>query len=358
MNFTLHVTADCDLACRYCYEKHTRARMDEETAIKAVDLMFSYGHKKNGFSFFGGEPLLCREIIEAAAKRAAELNAERRGTLVHRMTTNGTLLDESFLRIADEYDIRIALSHDGVLQDDQRIDRAGRGTAARLEPVIDRLLAHQPEAVAMMTVLPENAHRFAEAFVWLYDRGFCRINTAIDYRPDNRWDDASMEELDRQYALIADFCEAHYDGKRPLRYLNFESKIGSHLNGRPCIECNLGLRQPSIAPDGSIYPCNQFLDLPEFRMGDVTHGIDAEAQKRIYLASLREEASCRGCALEKRCRHHCACLNFSMTGDMHEVPPLQCVHEQSVIRNADRMAEKLYARRSPGFMKAYGEKSE
>lgn len=354
MNFTLHVTADCDLACRYCYEKHTHDRMDGDTAIKAADLMFSYGHKKNGFSFFGGEPLLCREIVEKAAVRAAALNEKLGGTLMHRMTTNGMLLDESFLRFADEHRILIALSHDGVLQDDQRIDRAGRGTAARLEPVIDRLLAHQPEAVAMLTLLPENVGRFAEAFRWLYERGFCRINTAIDYRPDNCWDDASMEELGRQYELIADFCDEHYDGERPLRYLNFESKITSHLNGRPCIECNLGMRQPSIAPDGSIYPCNQFLDIPEYRMGHVSSGVDAEAQKRIYLASLREEASCRGCALEKRCRHHCACLNFSMTGDMHEVPPVQCAHEQSVIRSADRLASKLYARRSPGFMRAYG----
>ena len=358
MNFTLHVTADCDLDCRYCYEKHTHDRMSVETAKKAVDLMLSFGHKINGFSFFGGEPLLCRELIAETVRYAARLSEGTEKLLRYRMTTNGTQLDEDFLSLADEHHIAIALSHDGVLQDIQRVDRAGRGTAARLEPKIDMLLAHQPDAIAMMTVLPENVSRFAEAFRWLYERGFTHINTAIDYRPGNHWDDASMEELDRQYALVADYCEAHYDGERPLRYLNFESKIASYLEGRPCIECRLGMKQPSIAPDGSIYPCNQFLNLAEYRMGDVTHGIDAAAQRRIYEASLKEEPSCRGCALEKRCRHHCACLNFSMTGDMHEVPPLQCVHEQSVIKNADRMAAKLYERRSPGFMKAYGKKSK
>ena len=56
MNFTLHLTADCNLDCRYCYEKHTREYMSTETALAACDLMFSVGHKQNGFSFFGGEP--------------------------------------------------------------------------------------------------------------------------------------------------------------------------------------------------------------------------------------------------------------------------------------------------------------
>ena len=64
MNFTLHVTGDCNLRCRYCYETHTRARMAEETAKKAVDLAFSYGHEKNGFSLFGGEPMLERTLVE------------------------------------------------------------------------------------------------------------------------------------------------------------------------------------------------------------------------------------------------------------------------------------------------------
>ena len=60
MNLTLHLTADCNLRCRYCYETHCRNRMTSTTARQAVDLVFSYGHRTNGFSLFGGEPLLER----------------------------------------------------------------------------------------------------------------------------------------------------------------------------------------------------------------------------------------------------------------------------------------------------------
>ena len=126
------------------------------------------------------------------------------------------------------------------------------------------------------------------------------------------------------------------------------------MNDRPCIECRLGIKQPSIAPDGIIYPCNQFLNVPEYRMGSVFTGIDSKAQKRIYKASLAPENTCVNCAIEKRCRHHCACLNYSITGDMHTVPAVQCVHEQSVIKNADLLGELLYKRNSPRFLRAYG----
>ena len=353
MNFTLHLTADCNFACEYCYEKHSPAGMDERTTLAACELLFSYGHKKNGFSFFGGEPLLKRDIIERVTEYCAERSAGFGGEMRYSMTTNGALLDEGFLRLANERGISIALSHDGPLQDEQRRDRGGSGTAERLEPVIDLLLSYQPDSTAMLTIARKNAGRLAEAAIWLHGRGFSKLNFAIDMRPETPWDDDDMRVLEEQYRLLAEYCAHCYDSARPLHCLNLESKIAAYLNDRPCMECRLGFKQPSVAPDGRIYPCNQFLNLPEYEMGSVFEGIDRAAQRRYYAASLKKEDSCTGCAIEKRCRHHCPCLNFSMTGDMHEVPPVQCASEQALIRAADSMAELLYKRKSPRFMRAY-----
>lgn len=354
MNLTLHLTADCNFNCRYCYEKHSPARMDEGTALAACELLFSYGHKRNGFSLFGGEPLLCRGVIERVTDYCAERSRQEGSVMSYKMTTNGSLLDESFMQLAREHGIEIALSHDGPLQDEARVFPNGAGSSALLDKKIDLLLSYQPEAVAMLTVESRNVKRLYEAVVWLYERGFSRVNSAIDLRPEAVWRDEEAEELANQYALLADFCAEHYDDERPLRYLNLESKAAAYLNGKPCIECRLGVKQPSVAPDGKIYPCNQFLNDERYLMGSVFSGIDVKAQERIFRASLEKEESCIGCALEDRCRHHCACLNHSMTGDMHTVPPLQCAHEKAVIFAADRMAAQLYKRNSPRFMRVYG----
>ncbi|MBQ1821013.1 MAG: radical SAM protein [Clostridia bacterium] len=353
MNFTLHLTADCNLACRYCYETHSRAHMTEETAKKAVDLAFSFGHSKNGFSLFGGEPMLERGVIECICRYASEKAKAAETAVRFKMTTNGMLLDESFLQFANAQNLEIALSHDGLLQDVQRVTRDGKPTMKRLEPIVDLLLEYQPNAVAMQTVMPSTVDRMAESVQWLYERGFSRINTAIDYRVDAGWDDASMAVLKTQYERIADLCDAHFDDVRPLHYLNFLSKIAAYLNDRPCLECKLGMRQPSVSWDGSIYPCNQFLNLPAYRMGDVNSGLNREKQREIYRASLDPEPDCEGCAIADRCRHHCACLNFSLTGQMHEVAPVQCEHERILIPVADGLAERLYTRKSARFLLNY-----
>lgn len=357
MNLTLHLTADCNLRCRYCYETHCKKHMTRDTALKAVDLVFSYDHKTNGFSLFGGEPLLERELAEAICLYACA-EAEKRNVQVRfKMTTNGTLLDEAFLRFASEHNLEIALSHDGLLQDRQRLTRDGKPTLERLEPVIDLLLKYQPDAVALQTVTPLTVDGMAESVQWLYNRGFSRINSVIDYRPDAGWDDCSLAVLKEQYEAVAELMESHFDESRPLLFLPFLTKISAYLNSRPCLECKLGVRQPSVAEDGSIYPCNQFLYLPEYRIGDVFTGIRQEKQLAVYRASLTPEPDCEGCAISDRCRHHCACLNFSLTGNMHLVAPVQCEHERILIPVADELASRLYNQKSSRFLQNYREDS-
>ncbi len=355
MNLTLHLTAACNLRCRYCYETHGKACMTWDTARQAVDLVFAYGHEANGFSLFGGEPLLERELAERVCSYAKG-EAARRGVSVRfKMTTNGTLLGEAFLKFAKAHDLEIALSHDGLLQDRQRLTRDGRPTREKLEPVVDLLLRYQPSAVALQTVTPETVDGMAESVEWLYKRGFTRINSVIDYRPDAGWDDESLAVLQEQYAAVAERMEAHFDEPRPLLYLPFLTKISAYLNDRPCLECKLGMRQPSVAEDGAIYPCNQFLYLPDYRMGHVSAGVDKEKQRTVYAASLSSEPDCEGCAIQDRCRHHCACLNFSLTGDMHRVAPVQCEHERILIPIADALAERLYEKKSARFLLNYRE---
>ena len=355
MNLTLHLTADCNLRCRYCYETHCREHMTWDTARQAVDLVFSYGHATNGLSLFGGEPLLERTLAEDIC-RYAKAEAQRRGVGVRfKMTTNGTLLDEAFLKFANAHDLGIALSHDGLLQDEQRLTRDGRPTRAKLEPAVDLLLKYQPNAAALMTVTPETVGGMARSVQWLYERGFSRINAAMDYRPNAGWDDGSLAVLKEQYEAVAELMEQRFDARRPLLFLPFLVKIAAYIQDRPCLECKLGMRQPSVAEDGSVYPCNQFLHLPDYCMGHVSTGIDKEKQQAIYAASLPPEPDCAGCAILDRCRHHCACLNFSLTGDMHKVAPVQCEHERILIPVADALAARLYEKRSVRFLLNYRE---
>ena len=96
MNLTLHLTDHCNMDCAYCTREKKHVRMSEEVLHAACRLAFSAG-THGGLCFFGGEPLLEQDLIYEALDTCAALSAETGKPTQYRMTTNGTLLTESFL---------------------------------------------------------------------------------------------------------------------------------------------------------------------------------------------------------------------------------------------------------------------
>ena len=126
MHLTLHLTDRCNLACRYCYQRHGGADMSFETAAAAIDRLATGNNP--GIVFFGGEPLLRKDLMLALVDRCEAREPNR---FHYKVTTNGTLLDESFLAEAGRRRLAVALSCDGVraAHDAFRVD-AARGSAS------------------------------------------------------------------------------------------------------------------------------------------------------------------------------------------------------------------------------------
>jgi uncharacterized protein len=135
-------------------------------------------------------------------------------------------------------------------------------------------------------------------------------------------------------------------------------KIASHIFPKQCQQerCELGLRQISVAPDGTLYPCTQFAANggdPAFAIGHATTGIDYAARDRIYALNVEEKPGCDTCAIRARCNHHCGCLNRQATGNIRTVSPVLCAHERIVLPIADALAARLFKRRSPMFLQKH-----
>ena len=81
----LTVASGCNLACRYCYcgvcrdELPNKGLMPEALALRAVDRLFAAADPKMGvrITFFGGEPLLNKPVIQRVVARCNELSAAR-----------------------------------------------------------------------------------------------------------------------------------------------------------------------------------------------------------------------------------------------------------------------------------------
>jgi len=331
--------------------------MPRETAFAAVNLAAG-GKKPCGLIFFGGEPLIENNLIYDIVEYSQKLKKETGQIFYYKITTNGVLLDEAFLKFSKSLNMMIGLSHDGLAQDDFRVMPDGSGTADILEEKIPMLLKYQPYAVAMCTVNPQTAHKLSASAEWLFDKGFRYIAISPNYDMSAGWDNKTLGVLESEYKKLAGLYIKWTKANRKFYLSCFEMKILSRLNGEKYCEdrCQLGKKQISVAPDGKLYPCVQFINDPEFEMGDVFSGVDSGKRKIIEQKGSAIPPECERCAVNKRCNHTCGCLNRQATGSIGEISPMQCAHERILLPIADMLAEKLYKERNSLFIhKHYNE---
>ena len=356
MHFTLHLTRVCNLRCSYCYSPPRSApAMTLETGRKTLQFGARVTEGSCGIVFFGGEPLLCKEAIRDLVAEARAMEVRGEGRFHFKLTTNGLLLDEEFLRFSLEEDVLIAMSLDGVSEAHDRYRRLPDGTGSfdRLLPKLRMLLEARPYASVLMVVNPDTVSLLTESVSFLLDEGCRYLIVSLNYA--GVWNEADLEELARQYEQLADlYIEWTRQGRK--FYLSpFEVKLSSHIQGEDvCKEhCELGIRQISVDPDGFLFPCVQFTAAgPDsgWCIGDVESGIDENKRKRLRDELQQDKEPCRECSLRSRCHNTCGCLNWQTTGSVAQVSPVLCRHEQMLIPMADRIGETLYREQNSLFL--------
>jgi len=334
--------------------------MSFETAQKVIDNAVSGGQKKTGVAFFGGEPLLHKDLIRDTVQYARKIsegidNPGADAKFYFKLTTNGLLLDEEFVAFCKKENIFTAISMDGTpaAHNAHRLDRGGGGTYERAERAAKLLLKYMPNSPVMMTVNPDTVYYYAESVEHLYSLGFAYILCGVNYSA--KWGTSDINEFRRQYKKLARFYYDNTMAEKKFYLSPFEMKIYSHVNNRTyCGErCELSKNQISIAPDGSVYPCVEFVGDEKYKIGDVWSGVDAETRQKLFLHVDADKAGCGKCAIRNRCNHYCACQNKRATGSVDEISPVLCRHEQTLLPIADALAERLYKKRSGQFIQKH-----
>jgi len=108
--------------------------MAPQAAYKLIDNVIEVKQKKTGFAFFGGEPLLHKDLIKNIVQYARKISQDTDTKFYFKITTNGLLLDEEFVKYCKAENIFIAISLDGIpkAHDAHRIDKNGIGTYEKI----------------------------------------------------------------------------------------------------------------------------------------------------------------------------------------------------------------------------------
>jgi len=325
--------------------------MTFDIAMKAIKLAVE-DDRPTGILFYGGEPLLEKELICQIVEETQKIKQETGHIFHYKMTTNGTLLDEDFLQMAKEVNLTIGMSHDGLSQDDNRLFYDGSGSFDLLEEKIRLLLKYQPYAVGLSVVDPSTVHRAAETVEFLHAKGFKYITVGMNYDRKAPWDSEKMLVLMDEYRKMARMYR-NWVGREEKVYLStFDMKILSHLKGEAYNEDRRAQskNQISVGPDGKLYPGSKYLDEPYFEIGDVFSGLDGARREEVYKLGEKPLDACKKCAISKRCNYVYDSIRLENSRVVTDISPVQCTHERLVTPIVDEVAEQLYKEGSALFL--------
>lgn len=360
MKVVLHLTTKCNLRCKYCYApKAHRGTMTTETAKLGIDLAIEQGGRSACVSYFGGEPLLQFEQIQELTRYAHEAGARAGAQMHFRMSTNGTLFDEESLAFCRDHDILFAISLDGDQEahDAQRVFASGRGSFEVVDSKLDMILSYNPITVFTSVVTPSNAGRLFESIEYMWSRGIRFVAHQVDYtHPD--WSPSEFERLERSYHRIAEFYLDKARAGEHFHLTLFDEKLRSHARSPVQLGevCDFGARKLSVAPDGRVFPCVQFIsdkpDSADFCIGHVDSGLTPRRDELIAL-NKRPRPQCEGCAFLGRCSNWCGCMNWQLTGELTTVPGILCAHERMLIPIVDEVGNTLWEERNRKFLEKH-----
>lgn len=158
INLTICPTMGCNFDCPYCFENHVAGKMTPEVQDDVVALaerMLDASRTKDlDIAWFGGEPLLAPDVIEALSTRLMALVEERGGTYTASIITNGYLLTRENLAILKAAKVSSAqVTIDGIGAHHDATRHLANGG-----PTFERIVSNLRESLPFKVTIRHNVH--------------------------------------------------------------------------------------------------------------------------------------------------------------------------------------------------------
>ncbi len=299
----LWLTTDCNLHCKYCYRSEEPPLAISRELIEASLYMASSSGLPFHIQLAGGEPTLEPDLIEFVGKKVRSYGLPTT-IAIH---TNGTLIEESIVKILKKYDIRVGVSIDGPPGIQETL-RGESGATFRGLLLLEKM--NMPIKVTTVLSSINVGHLFEHILSLAHFsniRGIGLDPIVLKGRASN-----ALELLPSPEALrtgIKNMLKALREIQKvwsvPMDLRELELVRRSLLKGVRHPYCH-ALKGESIAvhPDGTVYPCGQTVGDPAMAVGTID-SIDWEKLKNCYKEIKLAEEECFNCPLEGRCPGDC-----------------------------------------------------
>lgn len=344
----LHVAHDCNLNCGYCFAGTgsfggSRGLMDMETGQKALDFLFR--HSGSRFQcevdFFGGEPLMNLTVVKGLISYGKKEAAKAGKKIKFSLTTNAVLMDQDIIDYLEREEVGVVLSLDGrkEVNDKMRPLRNGKGSYDRIVPNILRMIEKRPDASPYAlgnyyyvrgTYTRYNSD-FYHDVLHMADLGIKRISIEPVVASPAEEYSLSMDDIEKikeSYDILGEKVLQYSEEDKAFIFFHFNAG----LDEGPCLPkrlsgCGAGYDYVAVSPEGTIYPCHQFVGQEEYRLGSVHDEkivLNSGLAEQFRRAHVYNKEDCRKCWARYSCSGGCHAANLADRGELTKVYRLGC----------------------------------
>ncbi len=348
-------TERCNLNCAYCYIPASLRRdgrhMDQAEIERALTILKDHfaatlpAGRKPRIVFHGAEPLLNRAALFPAIAKFHE-------DFSFGVQTNATLLDAEAVAFLREHGVSVGISLDGAtakVADRTRTTWGGTGVYGQVMKAFD-LLAGYPAFSVISTVTTANMRTLPKLVEFLHDKGVstCLLNAVRCTLPGAREVKPADADMARHFlAALKRADELRAATGRKLVVANFANILLAILapTARRLMcdisPCGGGRAFFALAPDGGLFPCSEFIGLPEFLGGNLFDGgiapaLASPAFAKVTGRKVEDIEPCRRCAIRHFCGSPCPAEAHEMRGGMDK-PGAFCGFYEEQTRHALRL---------------------
>lgn len=332
----VNITARCNLNCSYCYipeeMRSSGPDMSKDDLLKALKKLNDYFKaympegRKPQIIFHGAEPLLCKDALFTAIEK---FQADFRFGI----QTNGLLLDDETAEFIKETGTGLGLSLDAPykeIADKTRKTWTGDSVFEKTLLTMERLKGY-PAYNVICTVTKENMSSLTDMVDFFHSHEVpavlmnmlrCTLPPSRNIKPvDHEVAKYFIAALDRSHELYRSTGRKLIVGN----FANILVSILAPMARRLMCDispCGGGRVFFALAPDGGMFPCSEFIGLPEFRGGNLfTDNIDevlkTEAFTRVTERIIEKIDPCKSCVIRHYCGAPCPAESHEMNHNMH-----------------------------------------
>ncbi|QJE96941.1 radical SAM/SPASM domain-containing protein [Luteolibacter luteus] len=368
----------CNLGCRYCYAWRNGSNQKEtlmgfDVAKRSVDFLVERSGQRPNLqvTFFGGEPLLNKEVLFQVVDycRALETTTDKR--FVFEIITNGTLLTQELVEYLVREKFLLMISMDGwkEMHNYNRPSLDGTDQHEHILAIAQYANRRYEEAglgrVKVRANLTKQYHDGPAVTKYLLDQGFSHIGVAsieplpTGIRAPGAMTDAQIDEAAAGYRERAnEALEVLERGGTPTR-LQWRS-ISPYLEPpKPAsvrgITCGAGRNTAIVDNKGYIFPCHRYEGMENYIIGNVFSGMDYEKTMGYYRKMNRNAmARCHSCWIRDYCSGGCAWLLAKENGEIADPSEHECDRRRQSMETALYVRARLRTLRPEFFTKEHG----